>query len=123
MKTLAIDYGTRKIGLAVSNKGGTIAFPFGVINNNAELIKTLKQIIKQEEIKKIIVGLPEYNRKTNFYYQTEKFVNNLKSTFDIPIAIQDELLTSEAAKRLKGTQSKSRHDMAAMLILQEYLSK
>jgi len=123
MKTLAIDYGTKKIGLAVSNKGATIAFPFGVIDNNAQLIKTLKKIIRQEEIKKIVVGLPKYNRKTDFYYQTEKFINSLKAEFNIPVAIQDELLTSEAAKRLGDTQSKSHHNMAAMLILQEYLLK
>ena len=122
MKILAIDYGTKKIGLAVSNQKGTIAFPFGVIHNNARLTKTLKKIIKQEEINKIVIGLPKYNPKTEFYYKTEQFINDLKSKFDIPVVIQDELLTSEAAKKITGVQSKTKHDLAAMLILKDYLS-
>lgn len=126
MKILAIDYGAKKIGLAVSDRKSRIAFPFGVVENNAELIERLKKIIKQEEIEKIIVGAPRYNPKTELYYQIETFTNNLKANFDLPIETQDELLTSCAAQKIKSnTDSKVRldHDLAAMLILEDYLTK
>ena len=124
MKILAIDYGTKKIGLAVSDKKGIIAFPFGVVENNPGLIERLKKIIKKEKIKKIVVGAPRYNPKTNFYYQIEIFLNNLKANFDLPIETHDELLTSKAAQKIKSDSTgkvKSDHDLAAMLILQAYL--
>ncbi|MEK9165737.1 MAG: Holliday junction resolvase RuvX [Patescibacteria group bacterium] len=126
MKILAIDYGAKKIGLAVSDKKGRIAFPFGVVNNDAGLIERLKKIIKQEEIEKIIVGAPRYNPKTELYYQIETFINNLEANFDLPIKTHDELLTSKAAQKIKSdatSKAKSDHDLAAMLILEDYLTK
>lgn len=126
MKTLAIDYGAKKIGLAVSDKKSMIAFPFGIIDNNTELINKLADIITDQEIKKIIVGAPKYNPKTELYYQIETFINNLEANFDLPIEIQDELLTSCAAKKIKSDATgkiKSDHDLAAMLILENYLTK
>lgn len=126
MKILAIDYGAKRIGLAVSDKKNRIAFPFAIVENNTELIERLKTIIRQEEIEKIIVGAPKYNPKTELYYQIETFINNLKANFDLSVEIQDELLTSCAAQKIKFDATgkiKSDHDLAAMLILENYLNK
>lgn len=126
MKILAIDYGTKKIGLAVSDRKSRIAFPFAVVDNDAGLIERLKKIIKKEKIQKIVVGAPRYNPKTNFYYQIEIFINDLEANFDLPIETHDELLTSKAAQKIKSDSTnkvKSDHDLSAMLILEDYLTK
>lgn len=121
MKTLAIDYGTNKIGLAMSNQTGTISFPYKVIDNNSKLISTLRHIIKDENIEQVVIGVPKYNPKTKVYDQIQELVTNLTAKLAVPIETQDELLTSSAADRIDSDQSKNRHDLAAMLILQEYL--
>lgn len=121
MKHLAIDYGSKKIGLAISNPSGSIAFPFSTINNDKLLIKTLKKIFLTELVEKIVVGLPRYNKKTPLFQELQKFIENLQGALMIPIVTHDELLTSEAAKKL-SERNKNRHDLAAMIILQDYLA-
>ena len=120
MKTLAIDYGTKEIGLATSNDKGTIAFPHSVIENNNAL-KSIQQIVTKEGIEKIVVGVPEYNKETDVYKKITNFIQTLKTTLSIPIETQDELLTSQAAQK-KSPQQKNRHDLAAQIILEDYLS-
>ena len=129
MKILAIDYGTQKIGLAISDLAERIAFPLTVIDNHqAVVFKLLSNLIKQEKIKKIIIGLPKYQqtlKKQTIYREIQQFVKQLKKLFpQIKIQTQDELLTSQAAKRLtasSSSQQKNSHTLAAMIILEDYL--
>ena len=121
MITLAIDYGTKKIGLAISNKDATIAFPHTVIQNDDFLWETLQNIIEQENIEKIIVGTPQYNITTPFFTELKTFIATIKAKVALPIETYDELLTSQAAK--KQTKGNGDHDIAAMLILEGYLNK
>jgi len=122
MKLLCLDYGTKTIGLAITNQAGNIAFPFTNLKNSDQFINKLKKNIKQNQIEKIIIGLPKYKKNTKFYQETKKFIQKLKNN-KIPIITQDELLTSQAAKKITDSKLKNRHDLAAMLILQDYLAK
>ena len=119
MKLLAIDYGTKNIGLAVSNKNGTIAFPFAVLQNNLQFLHILKKIIHDEEIEQVIIGVPHYRDDTAFFKHLQKFIVSLKKKLMVPIETYDELLSSQAAK--KRLPSKDRHDVAAQIILEGYL--
>ena len=121
MRILAIDYGSKKIGLAISNPSGSIAFPFSTINNDKLLLKTLKKIFLTERVEKIVVGLPRYNKKTPLYQELKKFIENLYGALMISIVTHDELLTTQAAKKI-SERNKNRHDLAAMIILQDYLA-
>lgn len=139
MKILAIDYGTKQIGIAISNAAGTIAFPHSVIEHNHLLFKTLRKLIYTENVEKIIVGKPEYNKKTMFYKSVEKFICELNGLLRIPVESIDELLTSESARntslqtqkitrRRKTTaaaanKQKNRHDLAAVCILENYITR
>jgi len=133
MKLLAIDYGTKKNGLSISNQKGTIVFPYGVIDNSDRLIDDLREIIKKEGIEKVIVGTPSYNQQTDFYTELENFISTLKTKIEIDVDTQDELLTSEAAKKVKsprqvggqasGDNKKNSHEAAAMLILEDYIKR
>jgi putative Holliday junction resolvase len=122
MKILAIDYGTKKIGLAISNEKASIAFPYKIIANDAKVIDILRNIIKEEGVEKVVVGMPRYNHKTNLFFEIENFINDLRAVLEMPIDIYDELLTSEAAHKIKP-QKKHSHDLSAMLILEDYLQK
>ncbi|MBI4359516.1 MAG: Holliday junction resolvase RuvX [Candidatus Jacksonbacteria bacterium] len=121
MKILAIDYGEKQIGLAVSNARETIALPFGILENDDELLNNLEDIISKEEIEKIVIGIPSYNQKTKIYKDIQTFTARLANTFSIPVMPQDELLTTEAARRVTDKKQKNRHDLAAFHILESYL--
>src|SRR5580700_4054407 len=60
MRTLAIDYGQRRIGLAISDSGGKLATPLQVLNVNsqANAIQAIAQLAKKEDVQRIVVGLP-----------------------------------------------------------------
>lgn len=123
MKHLAIDYGTKKIGLAVSNEKGTIAFPYGVIDSNKQAFSSLLKIIQKEGIKKIVVGVPQYNTETPLYKQIQGFIKFLKQNAAVPVETHDELLTSEMGRKKMSLTHfvRDNHDLAAQVILESYL--
>ncbi|HHU69127.1 MAG TPA: Holliday junction resolvase RuvX [Thermoanaerobacterales bacterium] len=132
MRVMALDVGDRNIGLAVSDETGTIAMGLGVIKRTsiAEDIKKLKAIIEENDIKKIVVGMP-VNMNGSIGFQGKKvmnFIDELKDDFKIPIVTWDERLTTVIAekaliqadisrKKRKGLIDK----MSAVVILQNYL--
>jgi len=122
MNLLAIDYGTKNIGLAWVSTGLGVVLPYGIIKdkNLAELAK----LIKKENIDKVIVGLPfglekKENENTK---KIRKFTSDLKDLIDIPIDFEDERFSSQAADRM-GEGGVSRDEKSAMVILQGYLGK
>ena len=122
MNILAIDYGTKNIGLAWVETGLGVVLPYGIIKdkNLAELAK----LIKKENIDKVIVGLP-FGLKEKENANTEKikkFVSDLKELVDIPVEFEDERFSSQAADRMEGG-GVSRDEKSAMVILQGYLEK
>ncbi len=123
---LGIDFGTKRIGLAISDEGGSLAFPKEVVLNNKNTFERLAEVIKQENILEIVVGESldfdgEPNKVTK---EIEKFISGLKETFGLPIHKQKEFLTSVEARRYKNDNKiePNRVDAsAAALILQRYL--
>lgn len=120
LRFLGIDYGLKKIGLAISE--GFLVEPFGVFKNKKQLIK----ICEEQEIKKIIIGISEGKMAE----KTRDFGSQLASRTGLPIEYQDETLTSEEAKKLmvkigkpKKKRQKQEDAVAAALILQTYLDQ
>ena len=131
-RLLGLDYGERRIGLALSDPMGIIARPLTIIDRKktADHISRISEIIAEKKITTIVVGLP-LTLKGHYSKQTEivlAFIDQLKSNFQIPIVAIDERLSSVAAKKsllvqsVKAGYEKGRVDeTAAAIILQEYL--
>ena len=131
-RILGLDYGERRIGLALSDPMGIIARPLTIIDRKktADHIFRISEIIAEKKITTIVVGLP-LTLKGHYSKQTEivlAFIDQLKSNFQIPIVAIDERLSSVAAKKsllvqsVKAGYEKGRVDeTAAAIILQEYL--
>src|SRR3989338_2281361 len=122
MKYLGVDFGRRKIGLAVSE--GDLASPWQIIEvkNFSDAVEKTSQVIKDGGFQKIVVGLPEGKMGKNVI----GFVNNIKKIgFDVVTA--DETLSSKKALQVmieQGRGRKKRHhedDFSAAEILQNYL--
>ncbi len=124
MKFLGIDYGSKRIGIAVSDEEGTIAFPKTAISgeNMKRAIAELRAIVRSEHISEIIVGFPQTMRggDSTQAVVTRAFVDALRRAVRIPVAFENEVLTTKIAK--SGGVIKERVDAAsAALILQSYL--
>jgi putative Holliday junction resolvase len=136
-KTLAIDYGSRNIGIAVSDSTNKVAFGKTALKNDNLLLKNLLNIIVQENISTAVIGYP-LNLKGNKNLQTEKvelfeeqfktFLNN--SNHYIKIVRWDERFTSKLAsdsmimsgmKKSKRKQKENIDIIAAAILLQSYL--
>ncbi len=120
---LSIDYGSKYIGLAVAPLQTKIATPYKTIQGEDILLlfKDLREIILKEKITKIVIGHPvglsgENSEQTK---KTEKFIEQCKKEFDLPIIIFDERFTSKIANNLSS--SKQNHAIAASIILQDYI--
>ena len=131
-RILAIDYGLKRCGVAISDPLKIIANAYNVYSPN-EIIQELEKIIKEKEIDAIVVGYPinMKGEKTSTTLLVDKFINELKKKFpNIAIEKLDERLTSKMAQQtliLSGTkksdrQKKSNTDLiSATILLQNYL--
>lgn len=134
MRYLGLDLGTKTLGLALTDKTNTIASPYKTIrfSNYDELVQELKQIVKEKEVGKFILGLPK-NMNNSLGYavdRTKKFQTILEANFDLPIILIDERLsTTEAENILIETDTKrmKRKEIidsyAAAIILDTYLKE
>ena len=130
-KIMSIDYGTVRIGIALSDPLQIIANPFKVIQNTGEeVFSEIKSIIKSEKVGIIIVGLPVNleGKDTKKTIEVRDFFKKLKNRISIPIIYWDESYSSleaeEMLKRMGKSIKESRKvvdKFAASIILKSYL--
>lgn len=126
MRYLGIDYGDKRIGVALSDAEGTIAFPRETIENRGDsaVLSFLKDIIKKEGVDALIVGLPlgQDRKETEQTKKVQAFIGLLHREIMLPVDSEDELLTTSIA-RGEGIEKEHVDASAAALILQTYLDK
>ena len=132
MRILALDHGTKRIGIAISDELKMIAQPLEFVPALpfADVLERLKELIREKEVELILVGLP---RNMNGSYgpaalKVQEFVAVLKDAIAIPIKLWDERLTSAQANRfliegnVRRDKRKEKVDKtAAAILLQSYL--
>ncbi len=129
---LGLDYGRRRIGVAVSDDLGLTAQPVGTWNSIKweEVVENICTLIEKKNIKRVVVGFPLnlHGQRSRSAREVERFVDKLKQHIPVPIILWDERLTTVQSKRIlhalhqKPSQNKERVDLiASILILQNYL--
>ncbi len=125
MNILAIDYGSKNIGLAWTDTHLGVVLPFGKVQKKSlnEKIKELVKIIESERLDKVIVGFPvgtkgEENNNTE---RVKNFVFELQKKINLPFEYYDERFSSQAADALGD--GVSRDEKSAMVILEGYLHR
>ena len=133
-RIIGIDYGTKKIGIAVTDPLQIICSPFKTVPNR-EIFDFLEKYITEEAVEGIVVGEPKNTDGTpsQIAHLVVGFVRKLKKTYpDLIIATEDERFTSIEARQIilqSGIKKKKRRDktlvdkVSASLILQAYLDK
>jgi putative holliday junction resolvase len=132
MRTLGIDFGTKTIGLAVSDATGLISHGIGIVSckNLKHDLRELQKKIEEYEVKKIVVGLPK-NMDGSLGKSAQQvlvFVEKLKNRFALPVDTWDERLSTVEAERVlihadtsRSKRKKVIDKVAATIILQGYL--
>lgn len=101
MKVLALDYGSARTGVAVSDPTGTVARPLAVVeraDTDAGLLR-LRELIAEEAPERVVVGLPLTLRGDHGEQakETERFADSLRGAVDVPVELFDERFTSVLA--------------------------
>ncbi|TAK57408.1 Holliday junction resolvase RuvX [Patescibacteria group bacterium] len=142
MKYLGIDYGTKRVGIAVSDETGKFAFAKAVLANDKSLLSTIHKICIDEKVEAIVLGeSKDYDGKDNpLMKQITKHKGELETEVGVPVYLEPEFMTSAAAERMGEKDSsqnrrsglstrslKAKNEMldasAAALILQSYLDR
>lgn len=132
MRALGIDFGLKRVGLAVSDVTGTLVSPYKTIERSTRqaLFDELLEIIQKESVEAIIVGLPLSldGEDTLTTRQARNFADSLGRRTDLPIHLMDERLTSAQAEEelnaanVRGRKRKLALDsQAAAVILRSWL--
>ncbi|GBC88674.1 MAG: Holliday junction resolvase RuvX [Hydrogenobacter thermophilus] len=130
MKVLALDYGSKRIGLAIGDTSLNIASPFGVFENREGVIEKIRNLISEYRVSLLIVGLPLTPRgqKGQRAKEVEEFVKKLRESLpeEIELLMWDERYTTKEAywllQDLPPTKRKKLKDsLSAYIILKEYL--
>lgn len=134
MRYIGLDLGTKTLGVAISDKTGTIASAVTTLrfseNNPEKIIGDLTKIIDEYNVNAIVIGLPKNMNNTLGFAaeRTKSFVKILNDMYNIPIYEQDERLSSVSANNVllqadvSRKKRKTKVDtVAATIILQNYL--
>lgn len=136
MRYLGIDYGEKRIGVALSDEEGKMAFPLIVLNNDLASVKNVDNICQEEKVEAIVIGEScDLSGKPNeISKDIEKFEENLKEKLNLPIHFEKEFMTSLhsnipktknifSARKIKKDTKEKNDSSAATLILQRFLDR
>lgn len=136
MKHLGIDYGSKRVGLAISDEEGGFAFPYKIIPNNMELLDAIHNICGIEEIGAIVLGESHdlSGQPNKIMGSIEELKRNIEAELDLPVYFQKEFMTTTEArgrggkeinnaKKVSKIKQAAADASAAALILQRYLDK
>jgi putative Holliday junction resolvase len=135
MKRLGIDFGSKKVGIALSDDGGTIAFPKTILKNDATLTTAIAELCRSEGVGEIVIGesLDLSGVANPIMTAIAAFAPAIATATGLPVVMQKEYMTSIEARRVPGARTDNiarkvkQADpgnvdaSAAALILQRYL--
>ena len=120
---MALDYGSARTGVAVSDPTGTLARPLGVVEKaSAENgLAELARLAREEGVERVVVGLPLTLRGTRGEQvaETERFVEALRGVLGVPVELFDERFTTDLAQQTVGSAPEDA--LAAAHLLSSYL--
>lgn len=131
-RVMALDFGMKRIGVALSDQLKMFAYAHTTVNNDEKAFNNLFEIIKEKFVSEIVLGIPNENRisKTSIVENIKKFKSELEQRFGLRVILWDETFTSsiaqqrviESVNKKQKRKNKELLDMhSAAIILQEYL--
>jgi putative Holliday junction resolvase len=126
VKVVALDYGSARTGIAVSDPTGTLARPVGVVERvgTEAGLEQLVRLIASEGAERVVVGVPLTLRgeRGEQAVETERFVDQLRRAIDVPVEGFDERFTTDLAEQDPGSRNLPPDARAAAHLLTSYLA-
>lgn len=124
MRLMGIDYGTKKVGIAFSDEGGQMAFPHGVVPNTPKLLDVIIGFINEKKVGEIVIGhsLDKEGKPNAVHTAVEGLMLDLTLATGLPIHLQPEQYSTQAAIQLQGKNAQT-DASAAALILDGFLTR
>lgn len=133
MRYLGVDYGSKKVGLALSDEAGTMGFPHAIVRNLPRLVDELCALIAKENVGAVVIGESRNlaGGDNPIAEEARAFGNQITERAGVPVFFESEIFTSAEARRAPHkelkTRAPKRHPAidasAAALILTSYLSR
>jgi putative Holliday junction resolvase len=124
MRFLGIDFGKKRVGIAISDESNSFAFAHSVLENDDDFLKKIFDLIEKESVSTVVVG--ESNNLDGapnpIMKEIEKFKIELEKNEKIKVVYEPEFWTSQQAKKITG-ENKMHDASSAALILQSYLDR
>lgn len=131
-RIMALDFGIKRIGVALSDQLKMFSYAYKTILNDEKVIEQINKIIIEKSVIEIVLGIPNENRvsKYSVVEKIKKFKSEMEQKFSLNVILWDETFTSsiaqqkiiESVNKKQKRQNKELLDMhAAAIILQEYL--
>ncbi len=121
---MGIDYGSKRVGIALTDDKGMMAFPHKVLPNDDALLKNIEKIVATEKVGKIVIGhsLNREGEANAIHARVEELMLDLTLAVGLPIELEPEQYTTQEAKRFQG---KTEHTdaAAASIILNSYIMR
>lgn len=124
MRLLGIDFGSKKVGLALSDERGVMAFPHSVVPNDEKLLSIIEALAQKEKVAKIVIGrsLNKEGNPNKIQEAIEACMLDLTLSLGIPIELEPEQYTTQEAMRIQGKNTMT-DASAAALILNSYIMR
>jgi putative transcription antitermination factor YqgF len=124
MKYLGIDYGEKRVGIAISDIEGKVAFPKIVLENNSELVKNISDLCTENSVEAVVIGeSKDYKGEDNkISPKIISFKRELSSVIKLPISLEPEFMTSMQVEKTFG-KTDMLDASAASIILQTFMDK
>jgi putative Holliday junction resolvase len=121
---MGIDYGKKRVGVAISDEMRQMAFPNTVFPNDAQLVKNLCAVIEKEGIAEIVIGhsLDKEGNPNSIHAKVEELMMDLTLAVGLPIHLEPEQFTTQAVLRIQGRNAMT-DAAAATLILDGFITR
>lgn len=121
---MGIDYGTKKVGVALSDDKGMMAFPHGVLKNDETLLKSIVALIEEREVGEIVIGhsLGRDGEPNKVHAAVEELVTDLTLQTGLPVHLEPEQYTTQEAIRFQGRNADT-DASAAAIILNSFITR
>lgn len=129
MRYIGIDYGSKKVGIALSDEAGTMGFPHGVLPNTSELVSEIAKLVAEKEVGAAVVGESRnFSGEDNpVAARAREFAERLTARTGLPVHFEPETYSTQEARRYPdGTRMPGSPDVdasAAALILTSFLER
>ncbi|NTW27695.1 MAG: Holliday junction resolvase RuvX [Candidatus Moranbacteria bacterium] len=125
---LGVDFGTAKIGLALADEETRMAFAYDTLKNDKEFLSKLREIIEQEHVKTIVMGVTRFGGDSKNADEKIEFGEKIERELGIAVMFQDEMFTTKMAQeniKMRGGRNIAESDdkEAARIILQSWLDR